>query len=141
MAPRGRTAPPRAARRSALAALTAALLAASSAAPATAATAPPQPYLGQVTDALRTPAHRLLADPATGRAPADLVFLDRETPRTAYRACVTRRDDTRLRTCYSATTGRAGVATVTPLRFPRGRYAVSWSVDGETVARWRFTVL
>lgn len=140
MAPRSRTARPRAALRSALAALLI-TLAASPAASAAAAPSPQPRFVGQVTDALRTPTHRLLADAATGRVLADLVFLDRERARTAYRACVTRRDGARLRTCYSATTGRAGVPTVTPLRFPRGRYAVRWSVAGEVVARWRFSVV
>lgn len=139
MVPRARTDRPRAAPRSALAALLIALVALS-AAPAGAAAADPPRHVGQVTDALRTPTHRLLADAATGRALADLVFVDREEARTDYRACVTRRDETRLRTCYSAQTGRAGVPTVTPLRFPRGRYVVTWSVAGEQVARWRFGV-
>jgi hypothetical protein len=113
------------------------------ASPAASAATPSQPsrFVGQVTDALRTPAHRLLADATSGRVRADLVFLDRERARTAYRACVARRDGARLRTCYAATTGRAGVPTITPLRFPRGRYAVSWTVAGEVVASWRFSVI
>lgn len=136
MAPRSRTARPRAALRSAALAL----LIAAAAAPAASAAPASSRYVGQVTDALRTPTHRLLAD-ASGRAPADLVFVDRDQARTAYRACVVRRDATRLRTCYSATTAGADVPTITPLRFPRGRYAVTWSVAGETVARWRFAVI
>ena len=138
MARRSRTARPRGPRRSALAALLVSL----AVAPAATA-APPEPprHVGQVTDTLRTPTHRLLADRASGRALADLVFMDRTRARTAYRACVKRRDATRLRTCYSAQTGSAGVPTITPLRFPRGRYAVTWSVAGDVVARWRFRVI
>jgi hypothetical protein len=45
------------------------------------------------------------------------------------------------RTCFTLTTAAAGVALVTPLRFPPGRYAVRWSVGGDVVARWRFVVV
>lgn len=93
-----------------------------------------------MTDALRTPAHRLLAG-ADGRAVADLVFLDREEASTTYRTCVVRRGRQPLRTCFRAATGTAGTPTVTPLRFQRGRYAVTWRVAGEAVARWSFRVV
>lgn len=100
-------------------------------------------FVGQVTDALRNPATKLAAG-STGRAVGDLVFLDREEAATAYRACIVRRvprGGKPVRTCFNATTGQAGVATVTPLRFQRGRYAVRWKVGGAVVARWRFAVV
>ncbi|HEX7292152.1 MAG TPA: hypothetical protein VF250_13595 [Conexibacter sp.] len=94
-----------------------------------------------MTDALRTPTHKLAASAATGRAAADLVFTDAQAARTRFRTCVRRRDVAPARrTCFALTTGPAGAATVTPLRFPPGRYAVRWSVGGEVVARWRFVV-
>jgi hypothetical protein len=96
-------------------------------------------FSGQVTDALRTPTHRLLATD-NGRANADLVFTDRDRDGTVVRTCVRRRD-TGVRTCFNETTGAAGVASVTPLRFLRGRYVVRWSVHGNVVARWRFAVV
>ena len=46
-----------------------------------------------------------------------------------------------VRTCFNATSGQAGAATVTPLRFQRGRYVVRWRVAGAPVARWRFVVV
>ncbi|MBB4661708.1 hypothetical protein [Conexibacter arvalis] len=136
------------------AALTAALAVLAPAAPAAAA----DRFAGQVTDALRTPVRKLAAGPS-GRAVADLVFLDRERAGTTYRTCVVRRAargargarDARgirgargaraVRTCFKATSGAAGAATVTPLRFKRGRYVVRWMVAGEVVARWRFAVV
>jgi hypothetical protein len=73
---------------------------------------------------------------------ADLVFTDAQEARTRVRTCVRRSDLAKARrTCFTLTTGPAGVATVTPLRFPPGRYAVRWSVGGEVVARWRFAVV
>lgn len=96
-----------------------------------------------MTDALRNPATKLAAS-ASGKAVGDLVFLDREQAGTAYRTCIVRRTPRGgkpVRTCFGATTGQAGVATVTPLRFQRGRYAVSWKVGGAVVARWRFAVV
>jgi len=38
-------------------------------------------------------------------------------------------------------TGAAGVATVTPLRFPPGRYLARWWVDDVLVAHRRFNVV
>lgn len=96
-----------------------------------------------MTDALRTPTHKLAAG-SSGRAVADLVFLDRGEAGTGYRTCVVRRlpaGAKPVRTCFGATTGAAGAATVTPLKFQRGRYAVSWTVAGTVVARWRFAVV
>lgn len=93
-----------------------------------------------MTDALRNPAHKLAAG-STGRAVADLVFLDREQDGTGYRTCVVRRGPKRVRTCFNATSGKAGAANVTPLRFPRGRYVVSWTATGDVVARWSFRVV
>jgi hypothetical protein len=72
---------------------------------------------------------------------ADLVFLDAGQAHTTARTCVRRRDGRGVRACFTVTTGSAGVATVTPLRFPRGSYVVRWSVGGAVVARWRFTVV
>ena len=95
-------------------------------------------YTGEVTDALRAPAHRLAAGPH-GRAAADLVFADARRARTTARTCV-RRSAAAVRTCFDVTTEGAGVATVTPLRFRRGSYLVTWSVGGAIVARWRFAV-
>jgi hypothetical protein len=92
-----------------------------------------------VTDALRAPTHRLSAGPH-GRAAADLVFIDARRAHTAAHTCVRRRDVAGVRTCFDVTTAAAGVATVTPLRFRRGSYLVTWSVGGAVVARWRFTV-
>lgn len=104
------------------------------------AAADPPRFTGQVTDALRNPTHRLAASAATGRAAADLVFTDAREARTQVRTCV-RRDATGRRTCFKLTTGPAGVASVTPLRFRPGRYVVRWSVAGDVVARWRFVVV
>lgn len=103
--------------------------------------AAPARFSGQVTDALRNPTHRLAASASTGRAVADLVFTDAEQVGTKVRVCVHRRDATGTRTCYRFVTGAAGVASITPLRFPPGRYAVRWSVNGSVVARWRFVVV
>jgi hypothetical protein len=97
-------------------------------------------FSGQVTDALRTPTHRL-ATSADGRAVADLVFADAQQPHTTARVCVRRRNATGVRTCFSVTTGAAGSATVTPLRFRAGDYVARWWVDGAAVARWRFVVV
>lgn len=104
-----------------------------------AATAEPR-FVGQVTDTLRTPTHRLLAG-SDGRALADLVFLDREQAKTSYRTCVVRIGKSPVRTCFTLTTAGAGTATFTPLRFQRGQYKVVWTVAGTVAARWRFTVL
>ena len=93
-----------------------------------------------MTDALRTPTHRLAAG-AGGRAAADLVFADADRARTSVRTCVRRRDVAAVRTCFTVTTGAPGVEVVTPLRFRRGSYAVRWSVGGQVVARWRFVVV
>jgi hypothetical protein len=99
-------------------------------------------FTGQVTDALRNPTHRLAASEDTGRAAADLVFVDVEQAHTTVRTCVRRRDvPARRRICFTLTTGPAGVATVTPLRFKPGRYGVRWTVGGDVVARWRFMVV
>jgi hypothetical protein len=95
-------------------------------------------FSGQVTDALRTPTHRLAVSTANGRAVADLVFADAQRDRTTVRTCVRRRGV--VRSCFSVTTGAAGVATVTPLRFPPGSYGVRWWVEGAVVAHWRFVV-
>jgi len=109
--------------------------------PAASGAAAPR-FSGQVTDALRTPTHRLAASASTGRAAADLVFTDAEQARTSVRTCVRRRDvSPQTRTCFTLTTGPAGVANVTPLRFQPGRYVVRWSVGGAVVARWRFVVV
>jgi len=93
-----------------------------------------------VTDALRNPTHQLVASAASGRAVADLVFVDTQGDRTKVRTCVRRRDGRRMRTCFSVTTGAAGTATMTQLRFPPGSYVARWHVAGELVASWRFTV-
>jgi len=98
-------------------------------------------FSGQVTDALRTPTHRLAASADSGRAVADLVFSDSQHAQTAVRTCVRRLDVAGVRTCFTVTTGAAGVATVTPLRFRVGSYVARWKVDGAIVARWRFTVV
>jgi hypothetical protein len=104
-------------------------------------TAPPPPrYTGQVTDSLRTPTHRLAANPKTGRASGDLVFVDHEHAQTTVRTCLWRRD-VHWRTCFTSVTGDAGVANVTPLHFRRGSYSAHWSVDGSVVAHWRFKVV
>ena len=77
----------RAARRSAALALVAlGLLPAASGAAAEGAR-----FSGQVTDALRTPTHRLAAG-ANGRAVADLVFVDARQAHTKVRTCVRRLD-------------------------------------------------
>lgn len=94
-----------------------------------------------MTDALRTPTHRLAASAATGRAVADLVFVDAQRAQTTVRTCVRRRDVSGVRTCFTVTTGAAGTATVTPLRFPPGSYVARWWVDRQQVARWRFVVV
>jgi len=95
-----------------------------------------------VTDALRNPTHRLAASASTGKAAADLVFVDAKEVGTKVRACVLRRDvSPNTRTCFRFVTGAAGVQSVTPLRFPPGRYVVRWSVGGNVVARWRFVVV
>ena len=96
-------------------------------------------FTGEVTDALRNPTHRLVAG-ANGRAAADLLFADARRAHTSVRTCVRRGDPGGVRTCFDVTTGDAGVATVTPLRFRPGRYVVTWRVDGQPVARWRFSV-
>ncbi|MGB2711334.1 MAG: hypothetical protein WBC33_07440 [Conexibacter sp.] len=98
-------------------------------------------FSGQVTDALRTPTHRLLANAQSGRAVADLVFVDRQQAGTSVRTCVRRLDVEDVRTCFADATGAAGAASVTPLRFARGRYRVRWRVAGELVAEWRFKVV
>ncbi|MDO8185906.1 hypothetical protein Q5424_19520 [Conexibacter sp. JD483] len=95
---------------------------------------------GQVTDALRTPAHKLAAD-STGRALADLVFVDDDAAGTSYRTCVRRLGKGALRSCFATTSGPAGSPTITPLRFRKGKWAVSWSVAGTVVARWKFAVV
>ncbi|HEX5145917.1 MAG TPA: hypothetical protein VFV85_02755 [Conexibacter sp.] len=92
-----------------------------------------------MTDALRTPTHRL-GTGAAARALADLVFVDAQRAHTTARACVRRNDVAGVRTCFELTTQAAGVATVTPLRFPPGRYVARWTVDGDVVAHWRFSV-
>lgn len=92
-----------------------------------------------MTDALRTPTHHLAASPR-GRAVGDLVLVDAQHAHTTARTCVRRRDDVRVRTCFDVTTAGANVPTVTPLRFRRGHYVVTWSVAGAVVARWRFAV-
>ena len=97
-------------------------------------------YTGEVTDALRTPTHRVAAGP-NGRAIADLLFADAQRAHTTARACVRRRDAAAVRTCFGVTTEGAGVATVTPLRFRRGGYLVTWRVGDTTVAHWRFKVV
>ena len=94
-----------------------------------------------MADALRTPTHRLAASAETGRAVANLVFVDAQEAETSVRTCVRRRDVTGVRTCFAVTTGAEGVATVTPLRFPPGRYVARWRVEGELVASWRFVVV
>jgi hypothetical protein len=98
-------------------------------------------FSGLVTDALRTPTHRLAASAASGRAAADLIFSDAERAHTTARTCVRRRDVAGVRTCFEVTTGAAGARTVTPLRFRRGSYLVRWSVNGAVVAHWRFVVV
>ncbi len=87
------------------------------------------------------PTHRLAASAPSGRAAADLVFSDAQHAQTTVRTCVRRLDVTGVRTCFTVTTGAAGVATVTPLRFKVGSYAARWSVEGQVVARWRFSVV
>ena len=94
-----------------------------------------------MTDALRNPTHQLAASAASGRAVANLVFVDAERERTRVRTCVRRRDVAGVRSCFGVTTGAAGAATVTPLRFAPGSYVARWWVAGELVARWRFAVL
>jgi hypothetical protein len=98
-------------------------------------------FSGQVTDALRTPTHRLAASASSGRAVADLVFSDSQHAQTTVRACVRRLDVAGVRTCFKVTTGAAGVAMVTPLRFRVGSYVARWKVDGIVVANWRFVVV
>jgi hypothetical protein len=93
-----------------------------------------------VTDALRNPTHHLATSAASGRAVADLVFVDTQGDRTKVRTCVRRRGAAGVHTCFAVTTGAAGAATVTPLRFPPGSYVARWRVAGEQVASWRFTV-
>jgi hypothetical protein len=138
---RSPTRAPRAARRSAALALAAGCLAAAAAAGAAGAAIPSARFTGQATDALRTPTHRLAASPDTGRAVADLVFADAQHAQTTVRTCVRRRAVAAVRTCFAVTTGAAGVATVTPLRFPVGSYIARWWVDGVVVAKWRFAVV
>jgi hypothetical protein len=87
------------------------------------------------------PTHRLAASAANGRAAADLAFSDAQHAQTTVRTCVRRLDVSGVRTCFTVTTGAAGVATVTPLRFKVGSYATRWSVDGQVVAHWRFAVV
>jgi len=69
------------------------------------------------------------------------VFVDRQHAGTSVRSCVRRTDVAGVRTCFTDATGPAGSATVTPLRFPRGKYVVHWSVGGVVVAHWRFVVV
>lgn len=95
-------------------------------------------FVGQVTDALRTPTHRLSVG-ATGRATADLVFVDHDRAKTGYHTCV-RRFKPQLAICFDAVSGPSDVANVTPLRFGPGSYRVAWRAAGTVVARWRFTV-
>jgi hypothetical protein len=111
--------------------------------PASAGAAPAAArFTGEVTDALRNPTHRLAASSSTGKAVADLVFADAKQAHTTVRTCVRRRDvSPPTRTCFTLTTGGAGVQSITPLRFSPGRYAVRWSVGGDVVARWRFVVV
>ena len=106
-----------------------------------AAEAAPPRFVGQVTDALRTPTHLLAASADSGRAVADLVLTDTEKAETSVRSCVRRRDVEGVHTCFTIVTGTAGVATVTPLRFPPGRYEARWKVAGMLVASWRFRVV
>lgn len=113
---------------------------AASASPSALGATPPR-FTGQVTDALRTPAHRLAASPDSGRAVADLLFSDAQRTQTVVRTCVRRLDVAGVRTCFTATTGATGVATVTPLRFPPGSYVARWRVADVLVASWRFTVV
>lgn len=122
------------------AALLAATVALALIAPAARA-APPPRFTGEVTDTLRAPTHRLVAGAHSGKAAADLVFSDATHAATVVRTCVTRNDVAHVRTCFRLVSGAAGVATVTPLRFPRGRYEVHWSVAHAVVARWTFTVV
>lgn len=96
-------------------------------------------FTGEVTDALRNPAHRLVAG-ANGRAVADLLFADAQHAHTTAHTCVRRDGTGGVRTCFDVTTEGAGVATVTPLRFRRGSYVVTWRVAGQLAARWRFAV-
>lgn len=105
-----------------------------------AAAAADERFLGQVTDALRNPATKLAAG-GDGRALADLVFVDREEDATTYRTCVRRLARGALRTCFTTVSGPADSAVITPLRFQRGRYRVTWSVAGDQVADWRFRVV
>ncbi len=93
-----------------------------------------------MTDALRVPTHKLAAG-TDGRALADLVFVDGEAAGTTYRTCLRRLGRGALRSCFTTTSGPAASATITPLRFRRGRWAVSWSVAGTVVARWKFAVV
>lgn len=126
--------------RAALLAATAVALAFAPAAPAASAAASSR-FTAEVTDTLRTPTHRLVADAKSGKAGADLVFSDATHAKTAVSTCVLRRDASHIRTCFRLVTGAAGVATVTPLKFPRGRYEVRWSVAHAVVAHWRFAVV
>ncbi|MCW2951125.1 MAG: hypothetical protein JWQ48_295 [Conexibacter sp.] len=95
-------------------------------------------FVGQVTDALRTPTHRLSVG-ANGRATADLVFVDHDRAKSAYHTCV-QRSKPRLAICFDAVSGPPDVANVTPLRFGVGSYRVTWMVAGAVVAHWRFSV-
>lgn len=69
------------------------------------------------------------------------MFTDTQHAQTTVRTCVRRRDVRGVRTCFTVTTGAAGAATITPLRFPPGSYAARWSVAGAVVASWRFVVV
>lgn len=86
------------------------------------------------------PTHRLAASASSGKATADLVFSDSQRAQTTVRTCVRRLDVAGVRTCFNVTTGAAGVATVTPLRFRVGSWVARWKVDGAVVASWRFVV-
>lgn len=97
-------------------------------------------FTGEVTDALRNPTHRLVVSHGASRVSADLVFVDALRGGTTVRSCV-RRPDAGVRTCFTTITGAAGSATVTPLRFRPGSYAVRWRVAGTVVAVWRFVVV
>lgn len=93
-----------------------------------------------MTDALRNPTHKLAAG-SGGRALADLIFVDGDAAGTSFRTCVRRLGRDPLRSCFTTTSGPAASPTITPLRFRKGRWAVSWSVAGTVVARWRFAVV
>jgi hypothetical protein len=126
----------------ALACATAAALALGPIGAETASAAGAGQYVGQVTDALRNPTHKLAS--TNGKAAGDLLFLDRAHAATVFRTCVRREGHhaaRAIRVCFTTTSGDANVPTITPLKFKRGRYTVSWTVDGAVVAHWRFSVV